>query len=80
MERLIGPLRRECLDQVIILHERHLNQVMREYLDYYHRHRTHRALNRDCPIPRPVEKVDQGKIVEFSLIGGLYHRYTRPAA
>jgi transposase InsO family protein len=80
VERLIGSLRRECLDQVIILNERHLSRVMREYLDYYHRHRTHRALDRDCPVPRPVEEVDQGKIVEFSLVGGLHHRYTRRAA
>jgi transposase InsO family protein len=73
-ERLIGTLRRECLDQVIILNERHLNRVLREYVDCYHRHRTHRALDRDCQIPRPVEKAEQGKIVELSLVGGLHHR------
>jgi transposase InsO family protein len=79
-ERLIGTLRRECLDQVIILNERHLNRVLRVYVDYYHRHRTHRALDSDCPVPRSVQKADQGKIVEFSLVGGLHHRYTRQAA
>jgi transposase InsO family protein len=79
-ERLIGSLRRECLDHVIILNERHLEEVMREYLGYYHRHRTHRALERDCPVSRPIEAADQGKIIELSLVGGLHHRYTRQAA
>ena len=80
MERLIGALRRECLDQMIILNERHLDRVLREYLDYYHRHRTHRALDRDCPVPRPVEEAEQGKVIELPLVGGLHHRYTRRAA
>jgi transposase InsO family protein len=80
VERLIGSLRRECLDHVIILNERHLNRVLREYVDYYHRHRTHRALDRDCPVPRPVEEAEQGKVIELPLVGGLHHRYTRQAA
>jgi len=79
VERLIGSLRRECLDHVIILNERHLHGVIREYLDYYHHHRTHRALERDCPVSRPIEAADQGKIIELSLVGGLHHRYTRQA-
>jgi putative transposase len=80
VERLIGSLRRKCLDHVIILNERHLNRVLREYVDYYHRHRTHRALDRDCPVPRPVEEAEQGKVIELPLVGGLHHRYTRQAA
>jgi transposase InsO family protein len=80
VERMIGSLRRECLDHVIILNERHLDEVMREYLDYYHHHRTHRALERDCPVSRPIEAANQGKIIELSLVGGLHHRYTRKAA
>jgi transposase InsO family protein len=79
-ERLIGSLRRECLDHMIILNERHLHGVIREYLDYYHHHRTHRALECDCPVSRPIEAADQGKIIELSLVGGLHHRYTRQAA
>jgi len=79
VERLIGSLRRECLDHVIILNERHLHGVIREYLDYYYHHRTHRALERDCPVSRPIEAADQGKIIELSLVGGLHHRYTRQA-
>jgi transposase InsO family protein len=80
VERLIGSLRRECLDHVIIFNERHLHRVMAEYLDYYHRHRTHLGLKRDCPVPRPIEEAGQGKIIELSLVGGLHHRYTRQAA
>ncbi len=60
-ERLIGSLRRECLDHVIIFNERHLHRVIREYLDYYHHHRTHRALERDCPVPRPVEAATKAR-------------------
>jgi putative transposase len=80
VERLIGTLRRECLDQMIILNERHLDRVLREYLDYYHRHRTHRALDHDCPVPRPVEEAEPGKVIELPLVGGLHHRDTRRAA
>ena len=79
VERLIRSLRRDYLDHVIVFNERHLHRVIREYMDYYHRHRTHRALERDCPVPRPIEAADQGKIIELSLVGGLHHRYTRLA-
>jgi hypothetical protein len=65
---------------VSILNERHLARVMRKYLGYYHHHRTHRALARDCPVPRSVEEADQGNIIELSTIGGLHHRYKRRAA
>jgi hypothetical protein len=65
---------------VIILNERHLDAVIRKFLDYYHHHRTHRALERDCPVSRPIEAADQGEVIELSLVGGLHHRYTRQAA
>jgi hypothetical protein len=61
VERLIGTLRRECLD-------------------HYHGARTHLALDKDTPEPRPVEHPDQGGIVEIRMVGGLHHRYTRQAA
>jgi len=80
VERLIGTLRRECLDHVVIFNERHLHRVIRDYVDYYHHHRTHRALERDCPVPRSVEAIDQGKIIEIPMVGGLHHRYARRTA
>jgi len=80
VERLIGTLRRECLDHVIVMNEQHLRRVIRDYLDYYHQDRTHRSLDQDCPISRPVEAVEQGKICEFPKVGGLHHRYLRQAA
>ena len=80
VERLIGTLRRECLDHVIVMNEQHLRRVIRDYLEYYHHDRTHRSLDQDCPISRPVEAVEQGKICEFPKVGGLHHRYQRQAA
>lgn len=80
VERLIGTFRRECLDHVIVLNQQHLDIVLHDYLEYYHRSRTHRSLARDCPIPRPVEDADGGKVIELPLLGGLHHRYTRQAA
>jgi putative transposase len=80
VERLIGTLRRECLDHVVVLNETHLRRLLREYLAYYHRVRTHLALEKDSPEPRLVERPDQGGIVETPMVGGLHHRYTREAA
>jgi transposase InsO family protein len=80
VERLIGSIRRECLDQVIILNGPHLRQILSDYLAYYHQHRPHRSLDQDCPVSRPVEPPDQGKIIELPLLGGLHHRYSRQAA
>jgi putative transposase len=78
VERLIGSIRRECLDHVIILHEPHLRQILSDYFAYYHEHRTHRSLDQDCPLSRPVEP--WGKIIELPFLGGLHHRYSRQAA
>jgi transposase InsO family protein len=79
VERLIGSVRRECLDHVLVLHARHLHRVLSDYFDYYHRFRPHRALDQDCPQLRPIEPPEQGKIMALPLLGGLHHRYTRQA-
>ena len=65
---------------MIIFNDRHLKRVLREYLEYYHAHRTHRALELDCPVPRPIEAAERGKIIELPWVGRLHHRYTRQAA
>lgn len=80
VERMIGSIRRECLDHVILLNAQHLRRVLGDYFDYFHRHRTHRALNQDCPHPRPTEPPERGNIIALPLLGGLHHRYTRQAA
>ncbi|MBU8922993.1 MAG: integrase core domain-containing protein [Bacteroidales bacterium] len=80
IERLIGSIRRECLDHTIILNEKHLRQVLQEYFKYYHESRTHLGLEKDCPEPRPVESADSGMIQAEPMVGGLHHRYFRRAA
>jgi len=80
VERLIGTLRRDCLDHVIVFNENHLRRLLRGYLVYYHSSRTHLSLDKDSPEPRAVEPPDQGKIVELPMVGGLHHRYRRLAA
>ncbi len=80
VERLIGSIRRECLDHLIVLDARHLQRLLADYLDYYHRDRPHRALDQDCPQPRILEPPEQGKILALPRLGGLHHRYTRQAA
>jgi len=80
VERLIGTLRRECLDHVVVLNETHLRRLLRDDLVYYHRVRTHLSLEKDSPEPRPVERPDQGGIVEMPMVGGLHHQSTRLAA
>ena len=79
VERLIGSIRRECLDHVIILHERHLKRLLTEYFQYYHHWRTHRALDMDCPVPRLVQRPEVGLIREVPEVGGLHHHYERRA-
>jgi transposase InsO family protein len=80
VERLIGSIRRECLDYVIILHERHLRRLLTDYFHYYHHWRTHRALAMDCPQPRLVQRPEIGRIREVPEVGGLHHHYERRAA
>jgi putative transposase len=79
-ERVIGSIRRDCLDHVIVLNERHLRRILREYISYYHTCRTHLSLNKDPPETRPVEPPEMGNIVAFPHVGGLHHRYGRIAA
>jgi putative transposase len=79
VERLIGTLRRDCLDHVIVLNERHLRWILARYLDYYHRWRTHLSLGMDAPSPRAVHPPDRGRVVEFPELGGLHHHYERVA-
>jgi putative transposase len=79
VERLIGSIRRDCLDHVIVLHERHLRRFLTSYVSYYHAWRTHRALDMDCPVPRPVQRPEVGSIREVPEVGGLHHHYQRQA-
>jgi len=79
-ERVIGSCRRDCLDHVIVINERHLRRILREYVDYYHTCRTHLSLNKDPPETRTVEPPENGDIVAFPHVGGLHHRYGRIAA
>ena len=74
-ERLIGSIRRECLDRVIVLNEGQLRKVLTDHFDYYHR-----SLSHDSPIPRPVESPDDGSVIEIPKVGGLHHLYLRQAA
>jgi putative transposase len=80
VERLVGSIRRECLDHVIVLNERHLKRILTCYFDYCHRWRCHQSLEMDCPYPREVHPVGQGRVVETSHLGGLHHHYERAAA
>jgi putative transposase len=80
VERVIGTLRRECLDHVIILNERHLQRILGSYLDYYHGSRTHLSLGKDTPDGRPVQPAGSGTVVSLPKVGGLHHRYERLAA
>ena len=80
VERLIGSIRCDCLDHVIILNERHLRRILRDYFLYYHQYRTHLSLDKDAPQPRAVDPPNQGNIVELPCVGGLHHVYRRIAA
>jgi len=80
VERVIGSIRRECLDHVIVLNENHLRRILVSYLDYYHRYRTHLSLAKDTPDGRLAQHSDTGKIVAFPQVGGLHHCYERLAA
>jgi putative transposase len=79
-ERLIGSIRRECLNHVIVLGERHPRRLLTAYLTYYHGARTHLALEKDAPTPRRVQARTEGHVVAFPEVGGLHHRYERRAA
>jgi transposase InsO family protein len=80
VERIIGSIRRECLDHVIVFDDRHLRRVLSEYFRYHHRSRTHLSLAKDCPEPRPIQPPSAGNVVAFPQVGSLHHRYERRAA
>jgi transposase len=80
VERVIGSIRRECLNHVIVLNESHLRRTLAGYLTYYHHARTHLSLGKDAPTPRPGQAASDGDVMAFPEVGGLHHRYERPAA
>jgi transposase InsO family protein len=80
IERVIGTIRRECLDHVIVFSEASLYRHLRRFVDYYHRSRTHLGLQKDTPESRPVQAPEAGRIVAIPEVGGLHHRYERRAA
>ena len=80
VERVIGTIRRECLDHVILFSEADLSRHLRRFVDYYHRSRTHLGLQKDTSEPRPVQAPEAGRIVAIPEVGGLHHRYERRAA
>jgi putative transposase len=80
VERFIGSIRRECTDHVIVFNETGLRSILKSYVEYYERSRTHLSLGKDAPISRPIQPVGTGRIVEIPQVGGLHHRYERVAA
>ena len=78
-ERVIGSIRRECLDHVIVFNEPHLVRTLARYFEYYHQSRTHLSLSRNAPIPRRVELPSEGRVIAIPQVGGLQHRYMRAA-
>ncbi len=80
VERMIGTIRRELLDHVIVLNEGHLRRRLRSYFRYHRGSRTHLALEKDAPEPRAVEPPEHGRVVALPQVGGLHHRYVRRAA
>ncbi|MGE5410421.1 MAG: integrase core domain-containing protein [Clostridiales bacterium] len=78
VERVIGSIKRECLDHVIIINEDHLRSVLSDYVSYYNKSRTHLGFNKDSPDGRPVETA--GKIDKIHAVNGLHYVYFRQAA
>jgi len=78
-ERVIGSIRRECLDHMIVLNENHLRQILADYVDYYNNVRPHLSLHRNAPFPRSVQPPENGKVVTTAYLRGLHHRYSRAA-
>jgi transposase InsO family protein len=79
-ERVIGSIRRECLDHVVVIGERHLRAILTKYVDYYNGSRTHLSLAKDAPEPRTVQRPSDGRVVAMPRVGGLHHEYTRRGA
>ena len=74
-KRLIGSIRREFIDHVVVLGEAHLRRMLQSYARYYNEIRTHRSLDKDAPLSRPVQRI--GHIISHALLGGLHHQYVR---
>ena len=74
-ERLIGSIRRECVDHFIVLGEEHLRRILQSYARYYNHVRTHRSLDKDAPVSRPVQRI--GSIISHAILGGLHYHYVR---
>jgi transposase InsO family protein len=79
-ERVIGSIRRDCVDHVIVLNAAHLHRILTGYFQYYHHSRPHLSLDRNSPTPRCIEPPSEGDVVALPQVGGLHHRYTRRAA
>jgi putative transposase len=80
VERLIGSIRREVLDHVVVLNDRHLKRLLTSYMTYYHQWRTHLGLAMDCPEPRPIQPPGYGDVMAVAEVGGLHHHYERRTA
>ena len=80
VERIIGSIRRDCLDHVVVLNARHLKRILTSYFNYYYGWRTHLSLGMDSPESRSVQLPDLGKVVQLPEFGGLHHHYGRLAA
>jgi hypothetical protein len=80
VEQMIGSIRCECLDNVMVLRERHLRRILKDYFVHYHSWRCHQPLEMDCPEPRPVQPPEVGEIAPVREAGGLYRHYERVAA
>jgi len=74
-ERMIGTIRRDCFDHLVVIGAAHLRRILRSYATYYNQARTHRSLAKDCPIHRPIQAI--GTIVSVPILGGLHHQYAR---
>ncbi len=77
VERLIGSIRRDCLDHMVIFNEGHLKRILKSYFEYYHEDRTHLGLDKDTPMERPIQQRPgkSAKVIKFPRVGGLHHRY-----
>jgi len=80
VERVIGSIRRECLDHMIVVNTQGLHRVLTDYIAYYLRSRTPLALGKNTPVTRPISPLSAGRIVAIPEVGGLHHRYDRIAA
>jgi len=78
-ERVIGSIRRECLDYVIVFGENHLRRVLKAYIEYYNSSRPHLSLERNAPVPRNIEPPSRGRVIAIPQVGGLHHLYKRVA-